>query len=253
MENQDSEQVAAASGRPPSKLIGKFPEFMPNNVKLFFDVAELFFNTNKINSDQQRVTHVVTSLPTEVMIEIKDFISAIIPDGTYLKIKTTIVSRREKSSRKKLQLLLEKTELGDTRPSHLFRKMKELSDDIPEKTLIQMWLMKLPPSVNMSLISSVDSENTDDLIILADKLFEVQNVAQISAAQLTNKNDELVERINKLEIELVKARENQNYKKPHNKNPKLCFYHSKFKKQSTRCVQPCNWKGPDARKQNQEN
>ncbi|GFX13893.1 uncharacterized protein TNCV_3422041 [Trichonephila clavipes] len=62
--------------------------------------------------------------------------------------------------------------LGDEKPSHLLRKMKELSNgQLQDDFLQSLWLQRMPPHIQTVL--SASSEPLDKLAIIADKVSEV--------------------------------------------------------------------------------
>ncbi|GFV98317.1 uncharacterized protein TNCV_622761 [Trichonephila clavipes] len=65
--------------------------------------------------------------------------------------------------------------LGDEKPSHLLRKIKELSNgQLQDDFLQSLWLQRMPPHIQTVL--SASSEPLDKLAIIADKVSEVVGV-----------------------------------------------------------------------------
>ncbi|GFT52603.1 uncharacterized protein TNCV_3765121 [Trichonephila clavipes] len=65
--------------------------------------------------------------------------------------------------------LLTDLQLGDEKPSHLLRKMKELSNgQLQDDFLQSLWLQRVPPHIQTVL--SASSEPLDKLAIIADKV-----------------------------------------------------------------------------------
>ncbi|GFR24110.1 uncharacterized protein TNCT_710291 [Trichonephila clavata] len=71
------------------------------------------------------------------------------------------------------------------KPSQLLRKMKSLAgDNITEKVLRTLWLDKLPDSIKNILV--VSSENSENLSVMADKIFEINSSPEIYSATADN-------------------------------------------------------------------
>ncbi|GFT21973.1 retrovirus-related Pol polyprotein from transposon 297-like Protein [Nephila pilipes] len=84
-----------------------------------------------------------------------------------------------------IRKVLSELQLGDDKPSHLLRKMKELAGTaINDDFLRNLWLQRLPAEIQTIL--SVSSEKLENLAKLADKIAEVraspftQNVYAVS-------------------------------------------------------------------------
>ncbi|GFV33257.1 transposable element Tcb1 transposase [Trichonephila clavipes] len=74
--------------------------------------------------------------------------------------------------------------LGDEKPSHLLRKMKELSNgQLQDDFLQSLWLQRMPPHIQTVL--SASSEPLDKLAIIADKVSEVVGSSSTICAATT--------------------------------------------------------------------
>ncbi|GFW79506.1 retrovirus-related Pol polyprotein from transposon 297 [Trichonephila clavipes] len=74
--------------------------------------------------------------------------------------------------------------LGDEKPSHLLRKMKELSNgQLQDDFLQSLWLQRMPPHIQTVL--SASSEPLDKLAIIADKVSEVVGASSTICAATT--------------------------------------------------------------------
>lgn len=96
----------------------------------------------------------------------------------YIAIKNRLIKRFTDSDQKKLNHLFTDLTIGDLKPSDLLRKMKALScGKVGDELLQILWLQRLPQQIQTILSASNDV--LDQLIILADKIFETMELSSI--------------------------------------------------------------------------
>ncbi|GFX86194.1 uncharacterized protein TNCV_2560761 [Trichonephila clavipes] len=157
--------------------------------------------------------------------------------------------------------------LGDEKPSHLLRKMKELSNgQLQEDFLQSLWLQRMPPQIQTVL--SASSEPLEKLAIIADKVSEVVGASsticaattvpppsQSSSCSVQPTMDSLVRQIQELSLqvaELTRERNSSRHqryssdrRRSHsrsrsvNRGSGICYYHRRYKEQARKCVSPC--------------
>ncbi|GFT98226.1 retrovirus-related Pol polyprotein from transposon 297 [Trichonephila clavipes] len=157
--------------------------------------------------------------------------------------------------------------LGDEKPSHLLRKMKELSNgQLQDDFLQSLWLQRMPPHIQTVL--SASSEPLDKLAIIADKVSEVVGASsticaattvlppsQSSSCSVQPTMDSLVRQIQELSLqvaELTRERNSSRHqryssdrRRSHsrsrsvNRGSGICYYHRRYKEQARKCVSPC--------------
>ncbi|XP_037931142.1 uncharacterized protein LOC119665954 [Teleopsis dalmanni] len=128
------------------------------------------------------------------------------------------------------------------KPTQLLKKMKassQLGDDV----LKLLWLQRLPVRVR-TIVAAVEGDSVQYAKV-ADKVFEVYEIKN----EIKKEIDELKVMVNNLIIQLGKGgRSNDRYRgkwrSSSAKRDNICFYHRRFKKRSTKCVQPCQYKPP---------
>ncbi|GFW95148.1 retrovirus-related Pol polyprotein from transposon opus [Trichonephila clavipes] len=158
-------------------------------------------------------------------------------------------------------------DLGDEKPSHLLRKMKELSNgQLQDDFLQSLWLQRMPPHIQTVL--SASSEPLDKLAIIADKVSEVVGASsticaattvpppsQSSSCSVQPTMDSLARQIQELSLqvaELTRERNSSRHqryssdrRRSHsrsrsvNRGSGICYYHRRYKEQAHKCVSPC--------------
>ncbi|GFW38649.1 retrovirus-related Pol polyprotein from transposon opus [Trichonephila clavipes] len=157
--------------------------------------------------------------------------------------------------------------LGDEKPSHLLRKMKELSNgQLQDDFLQSLWLQRMPPHIQTVL--SASSEPLDKLAIIADKVSEVVGSSsticaattfpppsQSSSCSVQPTMDSLARQIQELSLqvaELTRERNSSRHqryssdrRRSHsrsrsvNRGSGICYYHRRYKEQARKCISPC--------------
>ena len=135
-------------------------------------------------------------------------------------------------------------------------------------------MRRLPPLVQVSVKSS-SKTNTEDLLMVADQVFEVYQQQNFSVNaisngpstsnaifELTMQNRELKSEIAEIKDMLSKLNINDQTKnrsrsysrgrrfsnarsKSRSNRDKVCWYHAKFGLKAQKCVQPCEFKDPN--------
>ncbi|GFV26022.1 uncharacterized protein TNCV_2693881 [Trichonephila clavipes] len=185
----------------------------------------------------------------------------------YHTLSQRLITQFSDSETQKIKKLLTDLQLGDEKPSHLLRKMKELSNgQLQDDFLQSLWLQKMPPHIQTVL--SASSEPLDKLAIIADKVSEVVGAssticaattvpppsqssscsAQPTMDSLARQNQELSLQVAELTRERNSFR-HQRYssdrRRSHsrfrsvNRGSGICYYHRRYKEQARKCVSPC--------------
>ncbi|GFW09944.1 uncharacterized protein TNCV_4207091, partial [Trichonephila clavipes] len=157
--------------------------------------------------------------------------------------------------------------LGDEKPSHLLRKIKELSNgQLQDDFLQSLWLQRMPPHIQTVL--SASSEPLDKLAIIADKVSEVVGSSsticaattvpppsQSSSCSVQPTMDSLARQIQELSLQVAELTRERNSSRHHrysfdhrrshsrsrsvNRGSGICYYHRCYKEQARKCVSPC--------------
>ncbi|CAB0004914.1 unnamed protein product, partial [Nesidiocoris tenuis] len=246
------------------------PPFWKANVPIWFGQVEAQFRMKGINDDGDRFDCVIGAIDSSVLAQVGDLITNPPALNKYDTLKTRLIGCFSDSEEKKLQKLLQETKLGDQRPSHLLREMRELANNrVSEEILKTLWLQRLPANVQGILSVSADP-NLATLAILADKILEVTETKSnsISAVNCCEPQDDryndLVDKIDALarkfenwtgtcnrqhrsrshSTERVRTRSRSRPKfvqKKIDDSTWECKYHYKFGPKARKCESPCRY------------
>lgn len=204
-------------------LPARLPPFWRQNPRLWFAQFEAAVAASKIGEDQ-KFNLVVPLLGCNDLEQIADIILNPPATGKYNVLKNRLISTYQESDHRQLQKLLSGLELGDSKPSQLLRKMRELSGQLlTDEALKVIWLNQIPTQIRGVL--SINTESTlETLAAMADKMiehFENTTVAAMSTSttpesiQQSTSNQQqlqislLSKQIEKLSLEIAELRSHQ--------------------------------------------
>ncbi|KAF8795289.1 hypothetical protein HNY73_003157 [Argiope bruennichi] len=130
-------------------------------------------------------------------------------EDVYSHLKTELINRSGKSSQQEIRQLLSGEELNDRKPSELLRNMKRRAETlkVPEKFMLELFLQRLPTSVQTILAAVIDL-TLDKAAKISDKILEVTPVPmEIHAVNKINSNsveEKLLREIEKLNARIDK-------------------------------------------------
>lgn len=273
VEEVDPNQQPIREGSVASSTFHKLPVFWSNVPEVWFIQVEQIFNLNRITSDVSKYRHVVAVLPQEAMGNVIDILRQPPTENKYNTLKEALISRHSISENRKLESLLNSSEMGDRSPSSFYREMENLmgnSNFINQSLLKKLWLRKLPESVRLAVTCS-NIEEVTALLSMADKIWEVTQNSQLSAvasSSSSDKEDKLLNAIKTLTLEVCSLKEKlsrnslrgqNNYQRRRgrstsrstsrsssrsrsgNRNDNYCWYHSNFADKASKCIPPCQY------------
>lgn len=167
----------------------KLPQFWSQCPEAWFLQAESQFNVKNITRDTTKYEYIISALPQEVILTVWDKIKDT-NNQNYTQLKNVLIQRHSISEEKKFEELISNTDLGDRKPSDLYRSMELLtgtSSIIGSDLLKQLWMKKLPKVINVALVAS-GKTNIQDLTEIADKIWEVSQPENVSSVK-KNSND----------------------------------------------------------------
>ncbi|CAB0001535.1 unnamed protein product, partial [Nesidiocoris tenuis] len=160
----------------------KIPPFWRRRPDLWFAHVDAQFELSHITRDSTKYSHVVSQLDVDAMEHISDIIKNPPPDNAYETIKRKLTAAFMDSEESQLRQLLTELELGDQRPSQLWRRMKELSADrISDDALKTLWLQRLPVTARTVLTCSTDP--IDVLATMADRIMDMNAHRHVNAVE----------------------------------------------------------------------
>ncbi|GFT90813.1 uncharacterized protein TNCV_2726761 [Trichonephila clavipes] len=250
-----------------ARIALRLPPFWKSNVRLWIAQCDLAFTFSGISSDDTKYSALVTNLDAETLSYVSDIVLSPPNSDKYHTLSQRLIAQFSDSETQKIKKLLTDLKLGDEKPSHLLRKMKELSNGQLQNDFLQsLWLQRMPPHIQTVL--SASSEPLDKLAIIADKVSEVVGASsticaaktvpppsQSSSCNAQPTMDSLARQIQELSLqvaELTKERNSSRHqryssdrRRSHsrsrsvNRGSGICYYHRRYKEQARKCVSPC--------------
>lgn len=262
--NQNVQQEAQPNSAV-NRIQVRVPPFWKQNPRLWFRQLEAQFANSNITLDLTKFNTIVGVIESDILTTVSDVVLNPPENDLYETIKARLIHRFEETEQKKLKNLLNELTLGDMRPSDLLRKMKELScNKVGDDLLKTLWLQRLPLTIQTVL--STSSETLDQLTVLADKMFEVNDNATVQAVstEKPDKFNDLVNVVCKLDDKIESLRKEFRMSKKSSKQKslnqpstsnteptvtkrKICSYHKRFGENAIKCRKPCNFIPPKSK------
>ncbi|GFW04728.1 RT_RNaseH_2 domain-containing protein [Trichonephila clavipes] len=250
-----------------ARIALRLPPFWKSNVRLWIAQCDHAFTFSGISSDDTKYSALVANLDAETLSYVSDIVLSPPNSDKYHTLSQRLITQFSDSDTQKIKKLLTDLQLGDEKPFHLLRKMKELSNgQLQDDFLQSLWLQRMPPHIQTVL--SASSESLDKLAIIADKVSEVVGASsticaaktvpppsQSSSCSAQPTMDSLARQIQELSLqvaELTRERNSSRHqryssdrRRSHsrsrsvNRGSGICYYHRHYKEQARKCVSPC--------------
>ncbi|GFX66197.1 retrovirus-related Pol polyprotein from transposon 17.6 [Trichonephila clavipes] len=250
-----------------ARIALRLPPFWKSNVRLWIAQCDHAFTFSGISSDDTKYSALVANLDAETLSYVSDIVLSPPNSDKYHTLSQRLITQFSDSETEKIKKLLTDLQLGDEKPSHLLRKMKELSNgQLQDDFLQSLWLQRMPPHIQTVL--SASSEPLDKLAIIADKVSEVVGSSsticaattvpppsQSSSCSAQPTMDSLARQLQELSLqvaELTRERNSSRHqryssdrRRSHsrsrsvNRGSGICYYHRRYKEQARKCVSPC--------------
>lgn len=181
-----------------SAIILNLPVFNSINVHVWFSQLTAIFQAKKITSQTARFAYVVEKLPPEIAIEISDLLDNIPIDKPFDVLREAIIYRIGKSEERRINDLFNTLQLGQSKPTQLLRRMKNLlgQNTMSETLLKKLWLDKLPTHTAEILATLPDDLELVKVAEMADKITETR---EINSTHFTESNstdtDDVINRL----------------------------------------------------------
>lgn len=258
----DAEDPPVAAVASVGAISLKLPPFWPADPDMWFAQVEAQFATRGITVEKTRFDYIIAALSPDTATEVRDLILAPPTDSPYTTLKRELIRRTAGSNQQKLQKLLNDVELGDRKPSHLLRRMRQLwcGGDADDALLRELFLQRLPNSVRMVLASSGTGIPLDNLAEMADRIMEVSTpaIAAVHAPPMSPASNDLnslraeVRQLQELVKSLTFSSRDSRRRSPTparrrspspahqpSRDSTLCWYHQRFGDAATKCRPPC--------------
>ncbi|GFV27989.1 transposon Tf2-6 polyprotein [Trichonephila clavipes] len=250
-----------------ARIALRLPPFWKSNVRLWIAQCDHAFTFSGISSDDTKYSALVANLDAETLSYVSDIVLSPPNSDKYHTLSQRLITQFSDSETRKIKKLLTDLQLGDEKPSHLLRKMKELSNgQLQDDFLDSLWLQRMPPHIQTVL--SASSKPLDKLAIIADKVSDVVGASSTICAATTVSPpsqsssysaqptmDSLARQIQELSLqvaELTRERNSSRHqryssdrRRSHsrsrsvNRGSGICCYHRRYKEQARKCVSPC--------------
>lgn len=182
-------EIHAASSYPRLPM-PKFCDAL-TNLEIYFESLGYWFAACGVTSDERKYNTVMAQVPINSLAEIRAEIGTLPAAGKFEHVRPIIIAYFSESQQKRFREAINDVQLGDTKPSQMYQKMKRLAaDSLTETALIDLWAARLPETVHGAVIQMKGSPLKDRLIA-ADALVEalrLRNIGDVSVNQATNKN-----------------------------------------------------------------
>ncbi|GFX57132.1 uncharacterized protein TNCV_2964121 [Trichonephila clavipes] len=249
-----------------ARIALRLPPFWKSNVRLWIAQCDHAFTFSGISSDDTKYSALVANLDAGTLSYVSDIVLSPPNSDKYHTLSQRLITQFSDSETQKIKLLID-LQLGDKKPSHLLRKMKELSiGQLQDDFLQSLWLQRMPPHIQTVLSES--SEPLDKLAIIADKVSEVVGASsticaattvpppsQSSSCSVQPTMDSLVRHIQELFLQVAELTRERNssrhqlcssdHRRSHsrsrsvNRGSGICYYHRRYKEQARKCISPC--------------
>lgn len=235
----------------------KLPPFWEKHPALWFVSIEAQFRVAGITRDTTQYYCVVSALNSDTLSFVSDIVLAPPEADKYQTLKTRLIAEFSDSEQRRIKAVLSELVLGDDKPSHLLRRMRQLSGTLGEDYLKTLWLQRLPTQTQAIL--SISDATVDKLALMADKIHETSGLGVEEITKDTSPPSEYGElraqiaEISKQVERLSRNREHSSgtnapipLRRPRSPTPNkprdLCWYHWKYGEQARKCLLPCKFR-----------
>ncbi|BHF60240.1 hypothetical protein SprV_0100320300 [Sparganum proliferum] len=150
------------------------PSVWLGDIALWLRTVESRLALRQITREDTKFHYVVAALPMDIATDLRDIIDCPPTEAPYTALKEALISRISLSTQKRLQRLISEEDLGDRKPTQLLRRLEQLADGQKLDATIfkQLFLQRLPPSVQAILAPHIPSATVQMLPATADRILE---------------------------------------------------------------------------------
>lgn len=246
-----------------SKVAIRVPPFWPARPEVWFQQIEAQFILNGITADTTKFYHIMSQLEPKYAEEVLDIYADPPETNKYGTLKSELLKRLSTSQAKRIRQLLEQEEIGDRTPSQFLRHMRNLAGGmVSEEFLRTMWAGRLP-SMTRAIVTAQPDLPLNKLAEIADQIqAAAEPPAQVASTSAPSQSDRLVElliqRLETMELKIAEVSRSRSWsrsRKPRRSRSssrssaneeRVCWYHRRFGKESTKCRQPCTYPGNES-------
>ncbi|BHF59615.1 hypothetical protein SprV_0100257600 [Sparganum proliferum] len=196
------------------------PSVWLGDIALWLRTVESRFALRQITREDTKFHYVVAALPMDIATDLRDIIDCPPTEAPHTALKEALISRISLSTQKRLQRLISEEDLGDRKPTQLLRRLEQLADGQKLDTTMfkQLFLQRLPPSVQAILAPNIPSSTVQTLAETADRILQYYqppvtvNVASRSTIAPTI--EDVVKRLHALTLEVSQLWATRGYNPP---------------------------------------
>ena len=173
------------------------PSFWDSNVELWFATVEHAFSANRIFDEHKRFSLVLSALDLKYIQKIQHVVRSP-TTHPYQDIKSALIKACKLNENDRLDILFNRTELGDRKPSEMLSHMRllleayDVNNTQTNAVLRKLFLDKLPTQACTVLAVSLESD-LDALALRADEV--VAALCQTSTQSHTSSQQQLINEI----------------------------------------------------------
>ncbi|XP_047999675.1 uncharacterized protein LOC125236791 [Leguminivora glycinivorella] len=185
--------------------------FWKDMPKQWFNQFEAIVGPQKM-SKEAKFDLVVGKLGREELTTIGDILDN--TERNYDTLKARLIKAFQESADRQFNKLVKEMDLGEQKPSQLYRRMAEAARDanVAEETVRRLWLQRLPTASRALLAMVPESAKLEELAAMADKVQESMGSGVIAAvatpeSQLTTAiNADLISGFRDMALEIRQLR-----------------------------------------------
>ncbi|BHF72211.1 hypothetical protein SprV_0401527500 [Sparganum proliferum] len=172
---------------PDRGLVSSLPDFWQHAPELYFFRIEATFHSAKITRETDKYYKLVDALPPTILSQVQTFLRDPPTNAPYAKLKAELVCLTSVSDQQRYHALVKEEALGDRKLPELLRLMRSLAGNltIDDKFFKEMFLERLPTSVQAILASGSDDLDISKLAEMADRMMEVERLSSPTIAQVS--------------------------------------------------------------------
>ncbi|XP_077301958.1 uncharacterized protein LOC143922558 [Arctopsyche grandis] len=265
--NGDPEPVPVQEAPAPmetARIALRLPPIFKENITLWIRITEAHFDGAGIIADRTKYGCLVAALDYETVSFVSDVTGPRTAGEQYEKLKTALLERLGESVERRP---LTGLQVGDKKPSHLMRQMRELAG--PQHTDSQivktLWMQSLPKHAQ-AILKSMPDPTLQQLATTADQLMEVYhnqeiyevtkkatstpepNILKMAALEIKKYHRKLADLEHEIQQSKMcsRSQSRSTYKQARERVASqkikiLCYFHKKHGAKTFKCQKPCSF------------
>ncbi|BHF81037.1 hypothetical protein SprV_0702416600 [Sparganum proliferum] len=235
-----------------SGLVSSLPDFWQHAPELYIFPIEATFHNAKITRETDKYYMLVEAFPPTILSQVQTLLRDPPTDAPYTKLKAELLRLTSVSDRQRYHVLVKEEALGDRKTSELLRRMRSLvvNMKIDDKFFKEVFLERLPTSVQTILASGSDDLDISKLAEMADRMMEVERLSSppIAQAELKTQIAQFSATVAALQLRRFPGPSRRSFGRDRRRSrsrprtANLCRYHVNYGDKAQRCVPHCSFK-----------